>query len=157
MEREISSSVSLAVSMSALAALLGIVFFTVMIGNGVKEDLGTSLNKVQQDISVNYIKDLANREIDNEMPASTAYNILTMYNNVVIESACGRTGVVTNLMTQEPCLKGNLVGRVSLELVPVNGGAYIAFVHDGSSNWIKGNDTDPYKSIYATLRAKYGL
>lgn len=158
MDREVSSSVHLGVSLAALAGLLGIVFFTVFMGNQVKEDAGRSLSDIRDQATVNYIRDIASGATDNEMPTASAYNILKTYSDVIQEVACGHDGAVSNLMTEEPCLGDNLTGRVQLELQPINGGStYVAFIHDEDCNWQAGDCTDEDKRGFEYLKQKYNI
>jgi hypothetical protein len=158
LEREVSSTVSLGGSLVALAALLGLVFFMVFMGNGVREDAGQALSGIRDQATVNYIRDIASGATDNEMPAATAYNILKTYSDVIEEAACGYDGTVSNLMTEDPCIGNNLTGRVQLELQPINGGStYVAFIHGVDCNWREGVCSDPNRSGFEKLKQKYNI
>lgn len=132
MEREVSSAITLAVTLAAIGLLLSIVWFTVYIGTDMKNLGAGALNSVQDNMSNGYIESLASGEVDNDMPAATAYNLLKTYDKVIIESANMMTGKVTNLMTGDSDLRSDLSGRVQLELHKTDSGAFVVLIHNGS-------------------------
>jgi hypothetical protein len=138
LEREVAEGVSIAIALAAVAALLGIVFFTVFLGNGVKEGAGGALTDIRDEISVNFVKALESGELDNEMPAATAYNIIKTYDKAIIGVGSGLDGSVSNPMIEEPTLGNHLTGRVQLEVHDVDG-AFIVFIHNEDCNWKVGN------------------
>jgi len=161
LEREISSTVSLTVSLVSVAALLSIIFYLVAIGGNIEAGASETLSDISTDLSGGYIEDLYLGSVDREMPAATAYNILRIYERVIIESAC-YTGSVTHLLTEGPCIGDNLRGRVQLELFKVDGG-YIAFVHKDTFTWSRVDELakpvaeqENYVG-YEYLRSKYNL
>lgn len=169
MEREVSIVVEISIVLVAISALLSIIFFTVYVGNDIKADATSSISDIKNEISVNYVKGLANGEIDNEMPSATAYNILTTYSDVIVESANGYDGEIRNLMTEDSDLKNKLTGRVQLELIEITDGAYVVFIHTGydpndpnniapgNCNWKNGNCTCPNKTGFYALKSKYNI
>lgn len=161
MERELSSTMAITVSLIAVTALLSIVFLTLSIGGTVQEGASRSLTDVSHNLSMGYIEDLYLGVVDREMPMATAYNILRTYEDVILESAC-YNGEVTNLLTQGPCTGSNIRGKVQLELFKVNGG-YVAFVHTDKFTWNRAEElakTPSEREVwygYEALRKKYGL
>jgi hypothetical protein len=169
MEREVSESLSIGVTLAAIATLLSVVMFTVYVGNTIKATGGSSLSGISNEISFNYIDSLARGEMDNEMPTATAYNIFKTYDKAIIESADWYTGEITNLMEGDSSLRSHLNGRVQLELLRVDNGAFIALVHNGNCTWKSGTCTCRLRdgapsevplakdTTFKTLKAKYKL
>jgi hypothetical protein len=166
LEKEVSQSVELGVTLMAISILLGLIFFTVYLGNGIKADAGEGLSDVKNEISINYINALAKGEVDNDMPTATAYNIFKTYDKVILETANGYDGTVKILMSQGSDLSNNLSGRVQLELKEVpGGGAYVAFIHTGQKlsfdkgfstcTWYVGTCTCQDKTGFTAVKSKY--
>ena len=176
MEREVSISTELAVSLVSLAALLGLVFFFVAQGLFIRDGAGEVITDINESTNVDYVVNLASNGLANEMPAVTAYNILTRYYTTIVESANGvnyATEVnnkyfpylenrITNLQTTGSDLISDLAtlsDRVQLELVDVGGGAYVAFIHPKNSLWSSGriDTTCEYVEPYLKLIEKYNI
>jgi hypothetical protein len=163
LEREVAEGVAISVAIMALAALMGIIFFTVYLGNGVKESAGGALMNIRDEISINFVRALESGELDNEMPAVTAYNIIKTYDKAIIEVASGLDNTISNPMTAEPSLGNKLTGRVQLEVHEVNG-AFVVFIHNENCNWRAGvhatNDgvtTNCKVTAFNTLKTKYSI
>lgn len=176
MDREVSISTELAVGLVALAAFLGLLFYVVQIGRGIQADTAESLENMNNSISADYVQGLVNGEISNEMPAVTAYNILTRYYQILTESANGvnysddinflyfpdTDSRVTNILTSGSDLANNLAtlsGRVQLEIIPTGQGTYIVLIHPGNSLWSSGivDTSCEHVGAYLQLLAKYDL
>lgn len=129
MEREVSSMATLMVGILAIAAVIGIMMFTVVIGRDVQEDANEGITDVKDSISIDYVKELASGHIDSNMPAATAYNILKMYDTVIIEEASEYDDTVRNLRVKGSVLESRLSGRVNLKIKETKNGQYMAFVY----------------------------
>lgn len=82
MEREVSSALSIGITLIAIAALISIVWVTVMIGNSVKVDAYNEGAEIQSKIqssqlsSIKYVEGIV-------IPKAAAYNLLTQENQYV--------------------------------------------------------------------------
>lgn len=156
MEREVSAAVWLGLALVGVSALLSIIWFTVVMGKEIQEGASGALVSINEDVSVGFIEDLAKGRIDPEMPTATAYKIFKTYEDVIIETACGSNGELTNVLTEGPCMGDDISGKVQLQLVKIDGG-YVAFVHSADSTWASGTSTDPDQTGFNELKAKYGI
>lgn len=156
MEREVSYSVTIGVTLIGIAALLNIIWFTVVLGKEIQSGSGEKISEINQGITKGYVDDLARYGSGVAIPAAAAHKIFRTYESEIIETACGTNGKVTHLQTEGSCLGDDLSGKVQLELVAVDGG-YIAFVHDEECTWASGIDTDPHPEAFEQLKRKYGI
>lgn len=156
MEKEVAEGANVTIALVSIAALIGIIVFTVYIGGVIREDSGEVLTDIRDEMSVDFIYRLSAGGVDNEMPAATAYNILKTYDKIITEVACGFDGEVSHIMTEDPCVGNRLTGRVQLEVIEVDG-AYLAFIHEEDCNWHVGDETCSVQSGFNELKSKYGL
>lgn len=145
MEREVSMTTEITVTIMSVAALLGIVAFLVLIGKGIQSDASEKMVDINDNVGYDYVVSLAKNGTDNEMPAVTAYNILTKYGdyitwsaNLTVDSleaqnthACKTARAegysdadylcsgIRNLQIHGSDIADSMKGRVQLELIPV--------------------------------------
>lgn len=129
MEREVSTATWMAISLTILAVLITIIFTTVNIGQSVEQNSSAGLNGVGNSLSLDYVMGLTDGEVNPNMPAATAYNILSTYSSVITYEATGWDSQVRNLQTQGSELSQHLQGRVLLDIVETPEDTYVAFVH----------------------------
>lgn len=154
MERELSISVELVVTILAITVVISILMFTVIVGNEVKEDSSEALSDVRDSISIEYVEDLDKGRVDSNMPAATAYNILSMYSSVIGYEASGFDNKVRDLKSEDSVLKNNLKGRVQLDIVDTPTG-YVAFIQPlDDRGKIKNTTTSGLSKLNTTSKAK---
>lgn len=168
MEREVSAATGITITLVVLSVLLSMIFYTVSFGYDMKNRAAVGIADIRGSLSSNYIRSLMIGETDNDMPAATAYNILRKYDDSILEVADLITGEIDVPMIEEPSIHTYLTGRVQLEIIEVNGGSYIAIIHNGSDRvindvtyhactWKQGVCTCPHKDIVAGFKSKYGV
>ena len=145
MEREVSMATEISVIIMSIAAVLSMVAYLVIVGKGIQNDASEKMVDIQDSVGYDYVVSLANGETDNEMPAVTAYNILTKYGDYITWSAnltvsaskaanthACRTAKsegyadeaylcsgIRNLQIHGSDIADNMKGRVQLELIPI--------------------------------------
>lgn len=164
MEREVSISTELGVILAGVAAVLGLVSFLMFTGKGIQYDASEKMLDIQDSVGYDYVVSLANGEMDNEMPAVTAYNILTKYGDIITWSANLTVSATTventqacrtaraedypdkdyycsgirNLQVHGSDISENMKGRVQMELIPTPNGTFVAVIHPERSTWKSG-------------------
>ena len=135
MEREVAESVNIAVAMVAIAALLGIIAFTVFLGNEVKTGSVENAIEIADSVASSYFNDIAGK--DTVLPSAAAYAILNKYRNVLASSECKiPSGAEYN--TAEECLSRHLTGKVSLQVIKISEGQFRVIVHSIDCPWYTG-------------------
>lgn len=145
MERELSITTELAIILVGVAAVLGIVSYLIFVGKEIQNSTSGTLQGLEDNLGYDYVLSIANGEIDNEMPAVTAYNILTKYGDIITWSAnltmsnaevtnthACRTATaenspdktylcsgIRNLQMHGSDISNKMKGRVQLELIPI--------------------------------------
>lgn len=125
MEKEVSSAVSLAVTLIALASVLGLVVYTVHMGQDLKVDVYDKGNRIEQDIGVGYLQDLTVSE--KKMPMAAAYSLFRQYGKYIPEMTCGVCGKTTDLTVKTPCFTnhlGGMQGQVYVKTTETTPGVY---------------------------------
>ena len=140
MENEVSNSVSVAVSLIGIGALLVIVAWVVMLGQDMEGRVVEKVADVKSNVTVQYIDDLVSGRVDNEMPSAAAFNILTTYEKVISSTICGICGEEVDLLTGSSCIGKHMNGRVQLEVIEKDK-VYNVIIHKGDCNWKVGNCT----------------
>lgn len=164
MEREVSISTELAVILAGIAAVLGIVSFLLFVGKDIQYGASEKMMDIEDSVGYDYVVSLARGEMDNEMPAVTAYNILTKYGDIISWSAnltikeadventqaCRTARAenyddadylcsgIKNLQIHGSDIAENMKGRVQLELIPTPQNTFVAIIHPERSTWKSG-------------------
>lgn len=134
MDREISMAVEIGVVLIAISAVIGILWFTVFMGQGIANDAAAEATVVASSTETGVMEDLKNK--DNIMPASAAYNILRTYSNLVPEYYCNYCNSgKKNLLSEQPCLVNHLTGMVSMEVLDSTSGGYTVIIHHQKCDW----------------------
>lgn len=154
MERELSTGVELAISLVGIAVLLSIIMAFVGYGNTIKNGSGEQFVDFKENMSLDYMKSLANGEIDNDMPSATAYNIIRSYESIISEEASGYDSTVRVPSRDGSILRDNLKGRVKLEVHEVSGSSFVVLIHVLNRDGVVSNTTDV--GINGVI-SKYGL
>lgn len=138
MEKEVSHAVEIGVTLVIMAAVIGIIFFTVFMGDSVKNDAFTFAVDTKTTVESAAIEDLYKAE-QTDMPTATAYNILRRYSNSISAFYCtycvskgeALHDEITNLsISDNNCLARHLQGKVKLCVYRNGEGQYCVFVHD---------------------------
>lgn len=155
MEREISVTVEIAVALIAISALLGIVFFTVFMGNDMSNSVSMEASNLITIAEAGSIDELVGN--NNIMPASGAYSLIRSRSSLIAEYRCsvghkigycpdGKNGFgddyekdLVNLSAgTSPCILKHLTGKISLQVEFLNTGWYRLTVHYMNCNWASG-------------------
>lgn len=156
MEKEVSSMVDLMTGIIAVSLVLGIVFVTLMIGQGITNDVVNTTTTITRGLNTGFLEDLAKGEIDNELPTATAFNILTTYDVSIGHTGCGICGEEREVLAERTCLGDHMSGKVSLETLGSDG-RYVVLIHKGDCNWYVGSCTCPNKGVFTAVKQKYGF
>lgn len=141
MDKEVSMAVELGVILVAISAVIGIIWFTVFMGQGIANDASTEATLIASSTEIGVLEDLKNKE--NVMPASAAYSILRTYSNIIPEYYCNNpecyhednpTGKI-NLVKNQPSLVNHLEGMVSMEVLDCVSGGYTVIIHHQKCDW----------------------
>lgn len=157
MDEGLNKSLWLAISVVAAAALISIIIFTVSIGNQVKYESMSLFGSIHNAIADGYIKDIALGELDMEMPAATAYSILTTYSGTITTSVNARTGRIVDLQVSPTDLMDGLGGRVQLEFGKVINGNFYVIIHDEDCMWETGFCTCAFAATANNFKNTYGV
>lgn len=86
MEREASSMLSMAAQMCMIAALLGLVVFTIIYGQDVKSFAFMKISDVNTEVSTGMLAEL--RDCTTEMSVASAYNIINASDKSIGNAVC---------------------------------------------------------------------
>lgn len=139
MEREISISVTIGVSLIAMAALLWIVIFTVQIGNEVKNSAIESGVDLQAALKTGQIESMSVENI--VLPAAAAYQFLEINYRVIDSSVCMICGKTYGAGQAGRCFLDHLTGKVSLQIIKLGSEKYQVIIHKPDCNWELGSCT----------------
>lgn len=119
MEREVSIVVEIAVTLTAISALIGIIWFTVFMGNDLANNVSIEASELSSSIEIGTLHDL--KDTETEMPASAAYSLLRTYSNYIPEfvcncNSCTKKGITQDLVNVAPCILEHLKGRVNVKV-----------------------------------------
>lgn len=155
MEREVSSAVSLATTLIAMSIVITLVMYTVIIGNGFKENIFESTAQIQTQLSSGQLNSLCNGDTK-IMPKAAIYSILAQEHNAInsltytkrTDLASGATTIVTmepasngrwsdkygaidsEFVYPEDVMSNELTGKVTVEVEKNSYGTYDITVRD---------------------------
>ena len=136
MEREVSAAILIAVALVLMSALIGLVMYTVVIGNEVRADAFESAVNLQESISSGYYDDMVGK--NNIIPASAAYSLLLKGENIVTKVTNKITGEVDEPGSIGNSILAHLRGKVSLEVTRTDSELYEITVHEEDCKWYNG-------------------
>lgn len=149
MEKEVSHTIEIAVTLIVMSIVIGIILFTVTIGGGLRAESHEFATETKSTVEYAGLEELVSAE-ETVMPASTAYSLIRRYSNSISEYYCFRCNQVnyftgyegyTNLHTTDNiCLATHLKGKVSLKVSKNGEGQYCVYVH--SINCAVGKNTN---------------
>lgn len=147
MEREVSSAMSIGITLVALAALISVIWVTVLIGNSVKVDAYNEANDIASNIASSQMYSIKYKE-DIVMPKAAAYSLLTLESNYVSElkytDISGNSSIVIysndswkssgyinkNLTSLQDILTNNMTGKVELYVEPLGDDTFTVEITD---------------------------
>lgn len=139
MEREISITIEIAVTLIALSALLGIVFFTVFMGKDMSNSVSLEASDMITVAEEGGIEELTSQ--NTILPAAAAYSLIRTKNSVIGDYNCNIGHTVRNVVLsggESPCILKHLTGKVSLEMDLLDTGWYKVTVHYVNCTWSSG-------------------
>lgn len=114
MEKELSTAVATAVTLFVLSVLITIVFFTAHLGRTIQGNVATNVQEIEDQLSVDFLDSIMNGEIQNEMPAATAFNIYKRYISYMSSVKFDNAGTITDITNNEQFFIDNLKGKVTI-------------------------------------------
>lgn len=156
MDNGVSKSIWFAIALVSVSALLSIIMYTVFLGNQVKSESMVIFSGLHSSISEGFVRDMEVGETNLEMPAATAYSILTSYSGIITESVNATTGRIINLQSEPTDIMTSLGGRVQLEFQKSISGSYFAIVHHKDCMWSRGYCTCAFANVANNYRTEYG-
>ena len=151
MEREVSMAVEISVALIALAAFIGILWFTVAQGEDLANDISVESSRIFGVVESGQLDGLTQQS--SILPTSAVYSIIRPNESVISHvncKICGRV-VQDNELTNAQkilevgkgkCLLQHLNGKVSLEVEFSNIlNAYILTVHEQDCGWYSASCT----------------
>lgn len=140
MEREISSTLEIAVTMIALSVLIFIIWFTVFLGKDVANNASHTASDLVATSEAGQLQEMTN--YNNIMPASAAYSILRTNVDIIGDYNCYLHGTPVENMelnnNVSPCILKHLTGKVSMGVEYVETGWYRIEIHHMNCEWFDG-------------------
>lgn len=147
MEREVSSALSIGITLIAIAALISIVWVTVIIGNSVSVNAYNEGSKIQSKIQSSQLNSIRYEE-EIVVPKAAAYNLLTQEDRYVSklhftdefgnqsivkfgESSWESTGSIVKKFTSlQDILALDMTGKVEIYVEPAGNDTFEVYVTD---------------------------
>lgn len=138
MEREVSIVTEIGVTLIALSAVIGIIWFTVFMGNLMGNEVSVEASEIVSNMEVGALNDLC--DTNTILPTSAVYSILRTYGSYIPEFKCNlhNPPKVLDLNTDAPCVLQHMTGKISLEVYKTDEGWYCAEIHHVNCNWYNG-------------------
>lgn len=127
MDREISTAIEISVALIAISIVIGIISFTVFMGQDMSNDVAVESSKIISSLEVGELDEMCYQ--NNLMPTAGAYSIYKTHNAVIPEYYCH----ICN--TDEFCLLSHLSGKVSVQITKSEKGWYSMEIHENDCNW----------------------
>lgn len=126
MEREVSIVVEIGVALIALSAFIGILWFTVFMGQDMSNNISIEATEMYAVMQDGQLRDLTNG--DNILPTSAVYSLLRSCSNVIGKVECHISDDCKD-DTLGKCLLTHLNGKVNLEVILDDDGTYTLILH----------------------------
>ena len=138
MEREVSIVTEIGVSLIALSAVIGIIWFTVFMGNTIGNEVSVEASEIVANMEVGALNDLC--DVNTVLPTSAVYSILRTYGSYIPDSNSTtdsefRCNIGSTVDTNISCVLTHMTGKVSLEVHRTDEGWYSAEIHHVNCNW----------------------
>lgn len=139
MEKEVSYVVEIAVTLIAVSALIGIIWFTVYLGNSMANEVTNETSDIVAVSESGVLKELC--DTNTIMPTSAVYSLLRTYSNYIPEYTCNLHDAPVELdmtVEQVPCILQHMTGKVSLQVEENESGWFCVTIHHMNCNWFNG-------------------
>ena len=133
MDNEVSHALEIAVSMMAMAVIIGVIVGTVIFGRSIREGGYSYMLQVNDDMSSSFLKSLEG--VYDEMPSAAAYNILKANSDSITRVECKICKTTESGRVENHCIATHLKGKVSLDVVRDGSGEYSIVIHKDSCTW----------------------
>lgn len=127
MDKEVALSVQIAAAMILMSALIGIVIYTVQIGNEVKGASMEQAAQLEASLKTYSIDQLI--YTNTVLPAAAAHAFIEKNYNIITEYECNICGSIT------PCLLRHLTGKVSMQVSKIVDSQYRITIHKENCPW----------------------
>lgn len=127
MDREVSTVIEISVALIAISIVIGIISFTVFMGQDMSNDVAVESSKIVSAMEVGELDEMLHQ--NNILPTAGAYSVYKTHKNVIPEYYCHIC------KSKEFCLLNHLSGKVSVQIRKSEKGWYMMDVHDIDCNW----------------------
>lgn len=138
MDREISIVTEIGVTLIALSAVIGIIWFTVFMGNMMGNEVSVEASEIVSNMEVGALNDLC--DTNTILPTSAVYSVLRTYGSYIPESdsisdSAFKCNIGSTVDTNISCVLSHMTGKISLEVHKTDEGWYSAEIHHVNCNW----------------------
>lgn len=140
MDREVSTVIEISVALIAISIVIGIISFTVFMGQDMSNDVAVESSKIISAMEVGELDEMCHQ--NNVMPTAAAYSVYKTHKNVIPEYYCNIC------KSNKFCLLDHLNSKVSVQITKSEKGWYIMRIHKVDCNWF-----DNLKSAHAVGNA----
>lgn len=139
MDREVSALVSIGTMLMLTSAVIGIIYYTVHIGMGVKADVYENTSGVVIKMGRGQLQGMVGQE--NHIPSAAAYRVLREYGGYIpyMLYKGGKNGedVEQDLTVETPIVINKMRGKVGVEVVEEEDW-YRVIIHRSECTWYYG-------------------
>ena len=139
MDREVSTVIEISVALIAISIVIGIISFTVFMGQDMSNDVAVESSKIVSAMEVGELEEMCHQ--NNVMPTAGAYSIYKTHKNVIPNYYCHIC------KSDKFCLLNHMDGKVSVQITKSEKGWYIMDIHKVDCNWF-----DNLKSNHANRK-----
>ncbi len=163
MEKEVSNIIELGVALVALAAVIGIMWFTVFQGQEVASDAAVVGSSIVSSVQVGALTELTDSET--ELPTASVFSLLKTYSNEIESYTCKVCNPTADSYdidmdnfgpTKSLCVQNHLTGKVNVELVETSSGVFHMVIHDAQCDWYDDEDYS-YSKYLLTGNSSYAV
>lgn len=129
MDREVSTVIEISVALIAISIVIGIVSFTVFMGQDMSNDVAVESSKIISTVEVGELEEMCHQ--NNIMPTAGAYSVYKTHKSVIPDYYCNICG------KDSFCLLDHLNGKVSVQIMKSEKGWYIMRIHEVDCNWFE--------------------
>lgn len=129
MEKEVSMTIEIAVALIAISIVIGIISFTVFMGQDMSNEVAVESSKIVSAMEVGELDEMCHQ--NSIMPTAGAYSIYKTHKNIIPDYYCHicKTDVF--------CLLNHLSGKVSVQITKSEKGWYSMDIHEVDCVWFE--------------------
>lgn len=129
MEKEVSMVIEIAVALIAISIVIGIISFTVFMGQDMSNEVAVESSKIVSAMEVGELDEMCHQ--NSIMPTAGAYSIYKTHKNIIPDYYCHicKTDVF--------CLLNHLSGKVSVQITKSEKGWYSMDIHKADCVWFE--------------------